>query len=91
MDLVEIWTYSVRIWSPAQAEIYIDQLEAEINRLAEDPDLGQPTDYKPTGMRGRRCGEHHVFYLVKRAELDVFRILHVRMNVNSRFKKRKSK
>jgi plasmid stabilization system protein ParE len=44
MDLVEIWTYSVRIWSPAQAEIYIDQLEAEINRLAEDPDLGQPTD-----------------------------------------------
>jgi len=39
-DLIELWLYSYGQWGEAQADTYFDELDAAINRLSENPELG---------------------------------------------------
>lgn len=43
-DLENIWFYSFEEWNEEQADKYYDQLVEEINKLLDNPELGQSRD-----------------------------------------------
>lgn len=80
-DLSQIWDYSEEQWGRRQAESYVEDVRAAIERLAADPDRGRPCDDIRDRYRRYPTGRHVIFYVVDEVGIDVIRILHQRMDV----------
>ena len=78
-DLSRIWDYTEEQWGVRQAEAYIEDIRAAVERLAADPDRGRACDDVRGGYRRYPAGSHVVFYVVTDSGVDVIRILHQRM------------
>ena len=83
-DLDEIWTYTVGQWNEEQAERYIRQIEATIEGVADNPNLGRGCDEIRRGYFKILSGSHIIFYRRARTKIDIVRILHQRMDVGRR-------
>ena len=79
-DIDEIWNYTATTWSPAQAEIYIRQIQGACEALASNPRLGRPCEDVRARYRKYRSGSHFIFYLAFDDGVDVVRILHQSMD-----------
>ena len=79
-DLSRIWDYSEERWGRQQAEVYPRDLQACLERLADDPRCGRPRDEVRPGYRSRAVGSHVVFYVISAGGVDVIRVLHQRMD-----------
>lgn len=79
-DLIGIWDYTFRQWSEAQADEYLDELDAGIGVLAENPALGVSRDEVRAGYRVLFIGSHAVYYTVTRSRVLIVRVLHERMD-----------
>ena len=79
-DLSEIWDYSEETWGPAQAEKYLGELQAAMERLADDPTRGRPCDEIRHGYRRFAVERHLIFYITQTDSIDVIRVLHQRMD-----------
>lgn len=84
-DLEEIWRYSAKQWSIDQADTYVGELLDAMNALALDPASGRPAANVRPGYRRRNCGSHVIFYRVARNGIEVVRVLHLRMDIESHF------
>ena len=78
-DLLSIGAYTLRTWGQAQTIIYIDDLEACCQMLADNPTPGRASDEVCLGLRRMECGRHVVFYRADAGGVLVCRILHQRM------------
>ena len=78
-DLLNIGAYSIRNWGRSQAALYLNDLEACCQRLADNPGLGRACDEIRPGLRRMEHGKHAVFYRVVPDGIVVSRILHERM------------
>jgi toxin ParE1/3/4 len=72
----DIWRYTRKTWSQAQADLYVRKLNAAIAELRERPERGRPCDEISPGLHRRSCERHVVFYRVAPRELMVVRVLH---------------
>ena len=79
-DLDDIWTFTTNRWSAAQAELYIRQIQSDIETVAALPEIGRACDEIRRGYRGYRTGSHLIFYRLTDGGIDVVRILHARMD-----------
>lgn len=79
-DLSSIWDYTEERWDVRQAETYVSEIRAAIERIAENPDRGRACDEIREGYRRYAIGSHLVFYLVHQDSADLIRILHQRMD-----------
>ncbi|TQO19239.1 toxin ParE1/3/4 [Rhodoglobus vestalii] len=79
-DLSEIWDFTQERWDKTQAEIYISELRAAIERIAADPRRGRACDDILEGYRRYSIGSHSVFYVERAESVDVIRILHQQMD-----------
>lgn len=79
-DLSEIWDFTQERWDADQAEKYIGEIRAAIERVAADPDRGRACDEIREGYRRYSIGSHLVFYVETADTVDVIRILHQRMD-----------
>ncbi|MCK9249673.1 MAG: type II toxin-antitoxin system RelE/ParE family toxin [Solirubrobacteraceae bacterium] len=79
-DLSSNWDFTEERWGVGQAETYIRELQAAIERVAADPDRGRTRDEIREGYRSYTIGSHAVFYLAHADRVDVVRILHLRMD-----------
>ena len=79
-DLSLIWDYTQDRWDLAQAEIYVREIGAAVERIAEDPLRGRPCDEIREGYRRYAIGSHLLFYVERSDGVDVIRILHQRMD-----------
>ncbi|QDP98193.1 type II toxin-antitoxin system RelE/ParE family toxin [Microlunatus elymi] len=79
-DLSSIWDYTVERWDGGQAETYVNEIRAAVERLAESPDRGRACDEIREGYRRYGIGSHIIFYVVNQDSVDVVRILHQRMD-----------
>ena len=79
-DLSSIWDFTHERWGDRQAETYVTELRAAIERVADDPGRGRPCDEIREGYRRYSIGSHLLFYVESAEGVDVIRILHQRMD-----------
>ena len=79
-DLSSIWNFTLERWDEIQAETYISEIRAAIERIAGDPQRGRNCDEIREGYRRYGIGSHLIFYIVRTDSVDVIRILHQRMD-----------
>ena len=79
-DLSSIWDFTSDQWGVSQAESYVNEIRAAIERIAEDPRRGRPSDEIRPGYRRCAVGSHLLFYVASADGVDIIRILHQRMD-----------
>lgn len=79
-DLSTIWDFTEERWDAHQAETYVTEVKAAIERVADDPTRGRAVDEIRKGYRRYNIGSHALFYIEAPASVDVVRILHQRMD-----------
>ena len=79
-DLSSIWDYTQQRRDVRQAEKYILEVKAAMERIAADPDRGRACDEIRAGYRRYGIGSHVLFYLERSEGVDIVRILHQRMD-----------
>lgn len=82
-DLVNIWLYSFTEWGEALADDYLDQLDVGMCRLLENPELGMNCSFVREGYRRFQINKHLVFYRVIETEVEIIRVLHESMDIDS--------
>jgi toxin ParE1/3/4 len=83
-DLTGIWLYTCEEWGIDQADLYLDQLEAGMNRLTNHPSLGADYTHVLPGYRRLQVEHHAVFYRVTEQDVLVVRVLHEDMDAPRR-------
>lgn len=79
-DLSLIWDFTEERWGVRQAESYLTEIRAAIERIAYDPGRGRACDEIREGYRRYSIGSHLLFYVESTDGVDVIRILHQRMD-----------
>ncbi|MDE0155945.1 MAG: type II toxin-antitoxin system RelE/ParE family toxin [Gammaproteobacteria bacterium] len=82
-DLIEIWLYTLNEWGEYQADKYLDDLEEAIRLLAEQPLIcRERTELNPP-VRIHHHAHHLIVYLALEDGINVVRVLHESMDVDS--------
>lgn len=79
-DLSSIWDFTEGRWDVRQAETYVNEIKAAVERVAADPSRGRACDGIRAGYRRYSIGSHLLFYFETVDGVDVVRILHQRMD-----------
>jgi toxin ParE1/3/4 len=82
-DLVEIWLYTFNEWGEQQADKYLDDLNAAITLLANQPlACRERTELEPP-VRIHHHGHPLIVYLALADGINLVRFLHESMDVDS--------
>ena len=79
-DVASIWDFTQEHWGENQAQTYLLELRAAMERIAEKPDRGRERSDVLLGYRSYAIGRHAVFYWERENGVDVIRILHQSMD-----------
>ncbi len=79
-DLDDIWNYTLTEWGVNQAEKYVRELWAGLQRLADNTSISADISQVRKGYRKSRVGSHVVFFKLTENGINVVRILHRRMD-----------
>ncbi len=78
-DLREIWLYSFKTWSEAQADRYLDELDAGLQECGAEAERGKRRDEVRPGYWSLLIRKHVAFYTFTDDEVLVQRVLHGNM------------
>lgn len=85
-DLTDIWNYTLFEWSENQADKYYKTIKSACKEIGKNPNLGKIYKEINQNLKGLRCGKHIIFYQeISKNEIEIIRILHERMDLESRF------
>lgn len=79
-DLSAIWDFTQTRWGARQAETYLNEIRAAIERVSEDPRRGRVCDEIREGYRRYSIGSHLLFFIERADGVDIIRIVHQRMD-----------
>jgi len=79
-DLETIYDVTVRMWGLHQAEHYVSQIRATIERLCVHPGSGREYD-NIDQVRSIPSGRHLIFYSWRDDTITIIRVLHDRMDL----------
>ena len=85
-DLDEIWLFTVGKWSLEQANRYYNLIFDEVDRICKYPESGKSIAYIRHGYKVVKVKSHLLFYRVINNTIEVVRILHERMDIESHLK-----
>jgi toxin ParE1/3/4 len=74
-DLIELWDYLADD-NVARADAFIDDVDAKLNLLAEQPMLGRSREELAPGLRSFPLGRYVIFYEVIPDGIAIVRVLH---------------
>ena len=85
-DLEKIWLYTFENWSQQQADRYFNLIIDEIETITKDPQSGRDYSDVRRGYFRSRVKSHFIFYRInlKKKEIEIIRILHQQMDIESR-------
>jgi len=83
-DLEDIWLYTVENWSIARADRYYKLIFDEIDHICQDPTSGKVMNDIRKGYRASKVKSHLIFYRIIEETIEIIRILHERMDIDSR-------
>ncbi|MEH2048823.1 type II toxin-antitoxin system RelE/ParE family toxin [Nostoc sp.] len=84
-DLLSIGRYTQKTWGTEQRNRYLAILDDCFHLLAREPHRGRTCDDIRSGYRKYHIGRHLIFYQETNKTIDIIRILHDRMDVESYF------
>ena len=84
IDLENIWLYTLQNWSLKQANKYYSLIIAEIQIICKNPEIGKAIEEINTEHRIRKIESHFIVYKIKQDKILIDRILHKRMDIESR-------
>lgn len=76
-DLQETAEYTIEAWGPDQALSYIQDLRRAIESLATTALQNQLHEDVLPGLRRKRSGMHHIYYLVTEESVEILSVIHV--------------
>jgi len=82
-DLDEIWEFTFINWSKDQADRYHKLIMNEIDFIAENKTSGKSMDHIKEGYRVTFVKSHMVYFKRNEGIVEVIRILHQKMDVES--------
>ncbi|MBO9543328.1 type II toxin-antitoxin system RelE/ParE family toxin [Caulobacter sp.] len=82
-DFDEIWVYSKAKWGARRALTYLREIRATIALAAANPDLSPFDEDLPSGYRRRSTGSHFIFYRRGEGFIEIVRVLHQTMDIDS--------
>ena len=74
-DLSSIWDFTQERWDVRQAETYVTEIRAALERIADDPGRGRACDDIREGYRRYSIGSHLLLFVASADGIDVMRIL----------------
>ena len=83
-DLRDIGRYTQRTWGRDQRNHYLSRLDEAFHLLAREPDRSRSCDNIRQGYRKYHVGRHVIFYRQSGADIEIIRILHKRMDIETR-------
>ena len=85
-DIQNIWLYTVEKWSIEQADRYYNLIIDEIEYLAKNPKSGKDYSNIRKGYFRSQIKSHFILYKINRKndEIEIIRILHQRMDIETR-------
>lgn len=83
-DIVEIWDY-IADDSEAQADAFVDRLDAKFQLLAQQPELGRVREELAPGLRSFPVGRYVIFYMPVSDGIAVVRVLHSARDLDAQF------
>ncbi len=84
-DIEEIWLYTSQKWSVEQADRYYRLLINEIHYISENFETGRSIEYIRKDYKVSKVKSHLIFYRKSQDnKVEVIRILHQRMDVETR-------
>lgn len=75
-DLADIADYTISHFGVEQARRYKEGLKSCFSKLSENPGLGRKADKLSGGLRRFEHQSHVVFYMRKKTDILIVRILH---------------
>lgn len=86
-DLNDIWVYTFRNWSKAQADRYYDLIIEEIEFIADNYLIGKSAEQTRKNYRVTSVKSHLIFYRkVENEIVEIIRVLHQKMDIKKRLK-----
>jgi len=82
-DLRAIGRYTQATWGRKQRNTYLARLDASFHLLAREPQRGRACDNIRPGYRKYHVGRHLIFYRETPAGVEIIRILHDRMDIET--------
>ena len=80
-DLKDIWRYTMRTWSIAQADDYLGVIDKICTMIKDQPQLGKELPELHPALRLYRCRHHLIFYRTDTNPLTFVAFLHERMDM----------
>lgn len=75
-DFVGAAEWSQAQWGARQTRRYLDVIEAQVQRIVENPMLGSDAGLPRPGLRKITAGRHTIFYVANDREVEIVRIMH---------------
>lgn len=82
-DLRSIARYTEQTWGREQRNQYLSKLDASFQMLVHEPELGRACDEIRQGYRKHHVGRHLIFYRILASRIEIIRILHDSMDIDS--------
>ncbi len=86
-DLLEIWEYTAIKWGATKAGQYLGELNACLEEIRHGRKLLRPLSPLKQQLQFARCG-HHVIFFWAEENLTIIAVLHERMSLLAKLKKR---
>lgn len=83
-DLRGIGRYTQEQWGLEQRNIYLARLDDAFHTIARQPLIGKSCDYIRKGYRKYHADRHLIFYICTTTHIEIIRVLHDRMDVESK-------
>lgn len=79
-EIKDILDYTIKNWGKIQANKYIDGLEVLVENLAKTPNSGKNREALQKGLLSFPYQRHVLYYLKRKKEIVIIRVLHERMH-----------
>jgi len=86
-DLRGISTYTKQTWGKKQENAYRETIRAVLRVIAKNPEIGLKREELTEGLRSFPVGHHIAYYVERRGNIEVARILHPAMDTEKAMKK----
>ena len=88
-EMDEIYQYTLKTFGAAQAERYLDELNAAFRRIQENESIGRERDDILEGFRSLTVGGHIIFYRVSNI-IEIVGVPHGGRDIGRYFAPRKN-